>query len=288
MIPNKYDIFLKVWQTKSFTKTGEYYQYTQSAISQTIRSLEKEMGVTLFHRTTNGVILTFDGERLLPAIQEIALAHTRFFEKLGNVRNDHVGHVRLGGYISLSCYWIPLCVKSFREQYPHITFEFYQEDDLQLLDWLRNGVIDYAFMCNPKKKEFDFYELFEDPFILALPEDYPLPEKDRYSLKEFEDNDFISLDIGYSEYVKKMFKDAKINSPIKYRTIDDSSTLALVEQGFGVSLLPKFVTTRTPFHVKMIQPVESCSRHVGILSRKRDIPSWSQQLFYQFVKEFKL
>lgn len=288
MNTTKYDIFLKVLQTKSFTKTAEYFQYTQSAISQTIRSLENEMGVTLFHRTTDGVILTFEGQELLPAIQEIVRAHEHLEEALGTLHNNHMGRVRVGAYISLSCFWLPTCIKMFNELYPNISFELYQEDDLQILEWLRKGTIDFGFICDPHKREFHFLELFEDPFLLALPMEHLIEEKPTYSLKEFADNDFISLDIGYSKYIKEMFDTAGINPPIKYRTIDDASTIALVEKGFGVSLLPAFVTCRCPYEIQLVHPEESCSRHVGIVSRKKDHLSWSQKMFYEFAKDFDI
>ncbi len=288
MNPTKYDIFLKVYQTKSFTKTAEYYQYTQSAISQMIRSLETEMDTTLFHRTTEGVILTFEGKRLLPVIQEIALAHEHLEEVLGTLHNNRIGRVRIGAYISLSCFWLPLCIKSFNDLYPNISFELYQEDDAQILEWLRKGNIDFAFICDPHKREFCFHQLFEDPFLLALPIDYPLNEQEEYSLKEFADCNFISLDVGYSDYIKQMFRSASINPAIKYRTIDDSGTLALVEQGFGVSLLPAFVAHRLLYRVQFVHPKESVSRKVGVLFRKKDHLTWAQKKFLQYVKTFHL
>lgn len=97
MNPSKFEIFTKVEETKNFTRTAEYYQYTQSAISQTIKSLENEMGVTLFHRTTTGLLLTNEGKYLLPAILQIARGHQDLEERLSELKNNHSGRIRLGG-----------------------------------------------------------------------------------------------------------------------------------------------------------------------------------------------
>lgn len=286
MNPTKYDIFLKVWQTKSFTKAAEYYHYTQSAVSQIIHSMEQETGVTLFHRTTNGIILSYEGELLLPSIQEIALAHTHFEEQIGAIHNNQHGLVRIGGYISMSCFWIPALVDSFNKLYPNISFEFYQEDDLRLLEWLKNGVIDFAFICDPHKREFNFYKLFEDPFVLVLPENYPLEEKEIYYLGDFKEENFICIDVGYSKYLKKMFKSAGFSPVVKYQPIEDASTMAFVERGFGIALMPRFVISRSPYRIKYIEPAESVTRHIGITSRKKDMLSWSQKTFLQYAKKF--
>ena len=71
MNPSKYEVFLKAVETKSFTKTAEYFQYTQSAISQTIKNMERDLGITLFLRTRKGLILSAEGEALYFPIQEI-------------------------------------------------------------------------------------------------------------------------------------------------------------------------------------------------------------------------
>ena len=60
---SKYGIFCKVLETKSFTKAAEILGYSQSAVSQTIKSLEQEMGVTLIERKKDGIRLTSDGEQ---------------------------------------------------------------------------------------------------------------------------------------------------------------------------------------------------------------------------------
>ena len=150
MNPSKFEIFLKVEETKNFTRTAEYYQYTQSAISQTIKSLENEMGVTLFHRTTTGLLLTDEGKYLLPAILKIARGHQDLEERLSELKNNHSGRIRLGGYISMSCHWLPVCVKEFKKLYPNVTFEMYQEDDAKLLDWLKKGTIDMHLYTDDK------------------------------------------------------------------------------------------------------------------------------------------
>lgn len=288
MNPSKFEIFLKVEETKNFTRTAEYYQYTQSAISQTIKSLENEMGVTLFHRTTTGLLLTDEGKYLLPAILKIARGHQDLEERLSELKNNHSGRIRLGGYISMSCHWLPVCVKEFKKLYPNVTFEMYQEDDAKLLDWLKKGTIDMAFICNPKKREFAYQELFKDPFLVILPPDYPVDPKKIYSLRDFKNESFIFLEVGYVEYLNQMFKEAGYKPVVKYRTIDDFTTLSMVEQGFGISILPKLSTYRSPFPVQTVYPEEACSRYPGIVTRKNDHYSWAQKKFMQFAKNFTI
>ena len=69
---DRYEIFLKVCETGSFSKAAEALNYTQSGISQMMAGLEEELGVKLFARINRGVTLTDNGTRLLPYVRELA------------------------------------------------------------------------------------------------------------------------------------------------------------------------------------------------------------------------
>lgn len=68
---SKYAIFCSVIELGSFTKTAEQLNYSQSAVSQTIKNLEKEIGTCLLTRGHEGVKLTKDGKTLYPYFQQI-------------------------------------------------------------------------------------------------------------------------------------------------------------------------------------------------------------------------
>ena len=68
---DRYEIFLKVCETGSFSKAAEALNYTQSGMSQMMAGLEEELGVQLFARVKRGVSLTDNGARLIPYIQEM-------------------------------------------------------------------------------------------------------------------------------------------------------------------------------------------------------------------------
>ena len=287
MYSTKYEIILKVAETGSFTRTAEYFQYTQSAVSQTIKTVEKELGIILFNRTPKGIFLSEEGKLLLPHIREIVNGHRRLSECAGELQELHSGVVRLGAYLSLSCHWVPHCIKEFGKLYPNISFELCQEDDVTLLDLMRKGSLDLLIMSNPGKQEFAYEELFEDPFVIVLPTNHFAAGKSSLSLKELERENFIFLDVGYGPYLDQMFQDAGIKPCVTYRMIDDVSILSMVEHGLGISILPKFVTTRSPFEVQLIPMKPSYSRHLGMVTRKNDYLSWSVKKFMAFASTQK-
>ena len=78
---SKYGVFCKIAEQKSFTKVANEIGYSQSAVSQIIKALEKELDTTLINRGKDGVSLTKDGEEYLPYIQSIYLAEQNLLTK---------------------------------------------------------------------------------------------------------------------------------------------------------------------------------------------------------------
>lgn len=69
---SRYAIFIDVVEEGSFTKVANRIGYTQSAVSQTVKALERELGCTLVERSRDGVTLTKDGEQFMPYLQAVA------------------------------------------------------------------------------------------------------------------------------------------------------------------------------------------------------------------------
>ena len=85
MIPlaSKYQVFCQAVSRKSFTEAARVLHYSQSAVSQAVKAVEQEVGLTLVLRKKDGIELTSDGKKVYPYIQnicdaELALAHKTF------------------------------------------------------------------------------------------------------------------------------------------------------------------------------------------------------------------
>jgi DNA-binding transcriptional LysR family regulator len=99
---NPYDAFIKIIETGSFTKAAEELGYTQSAISQMVHSLEKELSTTLILRSRKGITLTPDGEEFLPYIKNIGNSHRELIEKHNEMQGLQSGLIRIGTFSSVS------------------------------------------------------------------------------------------------------------------------------------------------------------------------------------------
>ena len=93
---NRYEIFLKVAEIGNITRAAEILNYTQAGISHAISALEKEAGVTLLIRSSNGVTLTDNGLRLIAPIQALVNEQRNLTQTIYEINNVVAGTLKIG------------------------------------------------------------------------------------------------------------------------------------------------------------------------------------------------
>lgn len=282
MRKSRYEIFLKIVETQSLTRTAAYFGYTQSAVSQLVKALETELGVSLLVRGKNGVRLTPEGEYLLPGMSQIVAGERSLFERTLELQNLNAGLIRIGIFTSLSCQWLPPFLKRFREQFPNIGFELLQGDSVQISEWLRNGIVDVGFMTPPESGEFVFRELLADRMNIVLPPEHPLAGR-TVSLSDLREETFVLLESGYSQITEKMFEDAQMRPKQQYTVKDDYTVMSMVESGLGVSLLPELILRRTPYKIYAYPVEPAYYRRLGVSWLKKEENTLAVNKFVQLL-----
>lgn len=285
MKTSRYEVFLKIVETKSLTRTASYFGCTQSAVSQLVKALETELGVSLLIRSKNGVRLTAEGEYLLPSMRQIVAGERSVFERSLELQNLNAGLIRIGIFTSLSCQWLPPYLKRFRESYPNIGFELLQGDVTQISDWLRNGTVDVGFMTPPDPDEFYFRELLADRMNIVLPPEHPLAGGP-VSLSQLRDETFVLLESGYSHITEKMFQDAAMRPKRQYTVQDDYTVMSMVESGLGVSLLPELMLQRSPYKLYSFPAEPAYYRNMGVSWLKKEQNSVAVNKFVHHLLQF--
>lgn len=282
MRTSRYEIFLKIVETQSLTRTASYFGYTQSAVSQLVKALETELGVSLLIRSKSGVRLTAEGEHLLPGMRQIVAGERDLFERTLELQNLNAGLIRIGIFTSLSCQWLPPYLKQFREAYPNIGFELLQGDSVEISEWLRNGMVDVGFMTKPESEEFYFKELLDDRMNIVLPPEHPLAGGP-VSLSQLNEETFVLMESGYSQITEKMFEDAGMRPKKQYAVKDDYTVMSMVESGLGVSILPELILRRTPYRLYSFPADPAYYRRLGVSWLKKEENTIAVNKFVQLL-----
>lgn len=281
----KYVAFCKIVECKSFTRAAEALGYTQAAVSQMVRTLEKELSVTLFVRSRKEILLTGEGEALYPFVKKLVNSHNELFNRVAEITGLSSGEVRIGTFSSMSQRLLPGAMSDFGREYPGIRFVLSQGDNTTLPEQIRNGSIDFGFVYPEASNGLINIPIASDSFYAVFPEGHPLAGKECVTLREMSSEPLILTDEGGVNTVLAAFEKERISPNIKYRIHDDHTILSMVEKGIGVSILPSMILDRASYRIKTVPIKTPVTRTVGVSYLSDDLLPIAAKRFIEFLRE---
>ena len=191
---SRYGIFCKVIDTGSFTKAAEIAGYSQSAVSQTVKSIERELGSVLINRGKDGVSLTSDGESYMPYIRAIYSSEKALAKKRREMLGLENSTIRIGTFSSVSQNLLPNLIQQFKTQYPNIHFILKQGEYTSISKWIKDGSVDFGFVNMQRADGLIVQKFYHDEMMAVLPASHPLAKQEVVSLAQLADEPFILLD----------------------------------------------------------------------------------------------
>ncbi|KUJ65079.1 LysR family transcriptional regulator [Streptomyces albus subsp. albus] len=166
--------FVAVAEEGGFGRAAERLSIVQSAVSQQIRRLERELGVLLFERTTRRVVLSGAGERLLPEARAVLSAADRTARVAAEIAAGDDGMVRLGT-IHGPGDRINRVLGGLAADAPRLRVRLRRLPVTGRLAAVRAGELDAALVrAVPSAPGLELLPLWSDPLHVALPEEHPL------------------------------------------------------------------------------------------------------------------
>lgn len=283
---NKYEIILDVCKTKSISKTAEQFNYTQSAVSQTIRNFEKELGVTLFKRSKAGMELLSNTEGIIESLTVICHEEKHIEQLAAALNSLDSGYIRIGSIQSISYHWLPDILKPFSEAYPGIRFELYVDGFDELIHKMKQGELDCIYVSRFSVPDYPFVPIGEDELMLVTPQNHPLSTQKLVSVTDINGEQFILSSDGFDYETGQLFHMNGIQPKVQYRLNEDYATIKMVEQGFGVTILPKLLLENIPFDVCVRSFTEHYKRTLGVAYPGDVTPSPALQKLLQFSRQW--
>lgn len=258
-----YEIFETVVREKSFQKASLVLNMTPSAVSHAISGMEKEIGFSLFVRGKQETVLTTYGELLLPFVRQVLRSEESLKQAVADFQGMERGTVKIGGFNSVCSTWVPKIVKNFQETYPHIRIEIYQGTYEDILEWLKNGTIDIAFLSSVSAEGIDFVPLYHDRLMCVVPKGMKTLHKEYITFQEMKSCRFVTQWQSCDGDVQRVLKDHGIEISTYCHVVDDMSTIAMVEAGMGICILPELLMDAAGGGVDWYPMEEDCYREIG-------------------------
>jgi DNA-binding transcriptional LysR family regulator len=227
----------------SFGRAAEALGYTQSAISQQIQTLERIVGERLLERPggPRAVSLTEAGGLLLRHAEAIvARLHAARADMTALVQGQ-AGGLRIGTFQSVGAKVIPDLMRRFLDAWPRIELELTEStSDDDLLRLVERGELDLAFAMLPVMEgPFEVQELMRDPYVLVLPADHELADRERARLSELNGLTVIGNRACRSTALAERELELRgLRAEIGFRSDDNGTVQGLVAAGLGAALVP--------------------------------------------------
>lgn len=282
---NKYEILLDVYKTESITKTAKKFHYSQSAVSQVVKSFEDEIGITIFKRSKSGTQALPNTEDIIAALEIINDQENKIRLTANRLNNLDSGYIRIGTIHSIFYKWLSDLLKVFSEEYSNIRFEIIVGGFDELKSALRDNQLDCIFVSRYSAMDYDFISLAADELVLTAPHGHELLDKQVLNLADLNGIDYILSSDKLDYETGKLLECYNVKPNIRFQLNDDYSCLKMVQSGFGVSILPKLLIEKAPFYVETRSFTPKIDRVLGVAFSNEEIQTPALKRFLQFIKD---
>jgi DNA-binding transcriptional LysR family regulator len=255
------EVLRTIVQEGTFTKAGRVLHMTQSAVSHIISSLENELGVTLLQRGRKGIELTKAGEEVLSHAREITYHVHQIHEKVSSLKGLQAGTIRIGTFPSISSYFLPNLLRSFQTQYPNIEAVVFDGTNQEVRNWIYTGAVHIGFVSLPDD-EFETVPITYDEMVVLVPASHLLSSHSSISLELLKSDSFIMTKGGCEAFILNLFRPDP--PQIQYEVKETSTIISMVQQGLGISVLPKMALPAGLSNISVIQIEPRKYRHLGL------------------------
>lgn len=239
--------FVVLAQTCNYLQAADQLFISQSSLSKHIKSLERELGVELFNRTTRRVQLTEQGRIFLPFARKLASTAHDAEVALADAADNERRIIDIGSIPVMVPYGITALLHSFERDHRNVRLCIAEGDADKLKGMLRARQLDLAFIrewdgsaqLDSGDEEFAAAEFAQDRLAAVLPSGHPLAARQSLQLSELANEEFLLLPSG--TVMDALIMDACATEgfvpEVRYRGTRAENIIDLVSRGMGVSLL---------------------------------------------------
>ncbi len=239
-------VFVAVAEEGSFTRASDRLHVVQSAVSAGVRTLERELGASLFDRSTHRVQMTDAGQALLPEARATLAAATAARDAVDAVRGGVRGTVLLGTMQAqgMRAIDVPGLLAKFHDEHPHVHVRIRHAagGSSEMAAQVRDGQLDLAFVSLPADQlpGVNLTPLVREPIMVIAPAGHPLARRKSVPIAALADVPLVEFPEGWGMRLAsdRAFATRGLDRNIIYEVNDTESLIEFVRHGLALSMLP--------------------------------------------------
>lgn len=267
-----YKVFYHVAVSLSFSEASKKLYISQSAVSQSVKMLERKLNQTLFLRSTKKVQLTPEGETLLSYVEPAMNLIRRGEAQILEADSLDGGHLRIGASDTICRYFLVPYLSRFHKEYPNVHIKVTNQTSIKCVDLLESGSVDLIFTNYPNSRLGHGFHIrhireFHDRFI-ASRKYYGELEQALLSFRELLNYPILMLGRSSttSEFLHSMFQQHQLDLVPEIELSSNDLLLDLASIGLGIAFVPDFCVEQRlhelfPIRLKSALP----PRHLAVV-----------------------
>jgi DNA-binding transcriptional LysR family regulator len=284
-------VFRTVAHSLNFRKASEELFITQPAVTQQVKALEEELGISLFDRTKGRITLTESGVVLFGYAKRLKSLVDEAAQAVAEVSGTRTDELRVGASQTIGQYLLPNLLAGFRKDFPRVSLSGMSGNTDEVLATLAEHRIDLALVEGPSPRSDVKAEPFmEDHMVLVVPNDHEWADQE-IAVKDLESVAFVTREHGSGS--RRVVEEALEAAGLAVKTLHTSMTLdttegilSAVEAGLGIAFVSRWAVrnqltlgTLKLAHVKGLK----LSRVFSVAHRQGAIPQGSAGAFHRFL-----
>ncbi|GLW65176.1 LysR family transcriptional regulator [Actinomadura rubrobrunea] len=243
------EVAVAVAEEGGFTAAARRLRVVQSAVSSTVRALERDLGTPLFDRTTHRVTLTAAGEAFVPAARAALRAAEQARAAVDSARGQLRGQVTVG---TMQGVWAGLhrALARLREEHPGVVVRLRQGAVADIRQALREGAVDLAVVALDRRQQRGLVTrlLFREEMVLVTAAGRDVPGDGRVTLADAARMPMVDFSPGWAvrRLVDQAFRTAMVERTTAFEVNDIVAASELVRHGLGVCIMPESIAARFP------------------------------------------
>ena len=241
-----YKVFYYVAISLSFSEASKQLFISQSAVSQSIKTLEKKLGISLFIRSTKRVQLTPEGETLLRHIEPAMNLIKRGENQIMEASNLGGGQLRIGASDTICRYYLVPFLNEFHKTHPNVHIKVTNQTSTKCVDLLEMGQVDLIVTNYPNSRlnhgeHVREIHTFTDCFIASASYYSELKDKNLH-LKNLLSYPIMMLDrkSTTSEFLHNLFQQYQLDLVPEIELGSNDLLIDLARIGLGIAFVPDY------------------------------------------------
>lgn len=237
--------FVAVAELGSISGAARELFTSQSTITEAVKSLEADLGITLVQRHARGMALTHSGHKFLRHAQRILADVSYARSAFATDRQPMTGTLNVGVTSLVAGYALPELLARYRRAFPSMAVSVYEDSPEYLEHYLLGGEIDVALLFLSALREpsaFNSAVIKSHAFRVWLPFGHKLTDKKQIERAQLTDERYVLLDSAEIQAATEaLWHDIPRAPRVAYRTTSVEAVRSLVATGAGVSVLPDLI-----------------------------------------------